>query len=231
MNKCMMVLTFLFTMAALVVTGCGTDEELVIKNPVVAVPDAGEEDESESSADGQEEDKEQNNSGSEDNGTEPGSGESEGSDEPTSNDESGDHNTSGDENTGNENIEDDGEENMINKEITIRVGNHRFSVTLEDNATGRAFLSLLPMTVTMNELNGNEKYCYLSESLPVESFRPGTIRNGDLMLYGSSCVVLFYETFSSSYSYTRIGKIDDPSGLAVALGAGNVTIKFEINEE
>lgn len=226
MNKCMMVLTLLFTMTALVATGCGTDEELVIRNPVVSVPDAGEEDDSESSGDGQEENDEQENSGTENDESAAGNDES-----AAGNDESGDNTSSGDENNSNENNESNEEEMMTNRKITIRVGNHSFAATIEDHATGRAFLALLPMTVTMNELNGNEKYYYLSESLPVESTRPGIIRNGDLMLYGSSCVVLFYETFSSSYSYTRIGKIDDPSGLAAALGTGNVTLKFEINEE
>ncbi len=80
----------------------------------------------------------------------------------------------------------------------------------------------------MNELNGNEKYHYLSENLPTDSYRPVTIRNGDLMLYGSNCVVLFYETFASSYSYTRIGQLGNPSGLASVLGQGNVSVTANI---
>lgn len=143
------------------------------------------------------------------------------------NSETGSDNNEND--NGNNNNENNGEGNEMSKNITIRVGGRSFAATLEENATARAFAALLPMTVTMNEMNGNEKYYYLSGNLPTHSYRPGTIRNGDLMLYGSSCVVLFYETFSSSYSYTRIGQIDDPSGLASILGRGNVSVTFEIN--
>ncbi len=142
--------------------------------------------------------------------------------EPVDNDNSGNENG----NNGNDNGNNEGE-NEMNRSMTVRIGDRSFAATLEDNATARAFAALLPLTVTMNEMNGNEKYSYLSESLPTDSSRPGTIRNGDLMLYGSTCVVLFYETFSSSYSYSRIGQLDNPSGLASALGKGNVTVTFE----
>ncbi len=125
---------------------------------------------------------------------------------------------------------------MAQTPINIIVGTKTFTATLADSETGEAFAALLPLTVTMNELNGNEKYHYLSSSLPTAAYQPGTINAGDLMLYGNNCVVLFYETFNSSYSYTRIGAIDNPSGLspadfasglAAALGSGNVTVRFE----
>ena len=116
---------------------------------------------------------------------------------------------------------------MAQTPINIIIGSKTFTATLADSETGEAFAALLPLTVTMNELNGNEKYHYLSSSLPTDSYQPGTIHAGDLMLYGNNCVVLFYETFNSSYSYTRIGAIDNPSGLAEALGVGNVSVRFE----
>ena len=47
------------------------------------------------------------------------------------------------------------------------------------------------------------------------------------MLFGSDCLVLFYESFSSSYSYTRLGSVDDPSGLAAVLGQGSVEVTFQ----
>jgi hypothetical protein len=116
---------------------------------------------------------------------------------------------------------------MAQTPINIIIGSKTFTATLADSETGEAFAALLPLTVTMNELNGNEKYHYLSTSLPTAAYQPGIIHAGDLMLYGNNCVVLFYETFNTSYSYTRLGAIDDPSGLASALGSGDVSVRFE----
>ena len=110
--------------------------------------------------------------------------------------------------------------------IVILVGNTAFPVTLEQNAAAEAFVALLPLTVEMNELNSNEKYYYLSESLPRNSNNPGTIHSGDLMLWGSDCLVLFYETFQTAYSYTPLGRVDNPAGLKEALGRGNVSVTF-----
>lgn len=112
--------------------------------------------------------------------------------------------------------------------MKIKIANRTFTATLYDNATVTAFKSLLPMTVNMVELNGNEKYFDLSRSLPTSAANPGTIQNGDLMLYGSSTLVLFYKTFSTSYHYTKLGRIDDVTGLVAALGRGNVNISFEL---
>ena len=110
--------------------------------------------------------------------------------------------------------------------MRITVGNKQFTVTLEKNASVDALVKMLPLTLNMSELNGNEKYFYLDSNLPTNSSRPSGIRIGDLMLYGSSCLVLFYESFSTSYSYTPVGRVDDPEGLAEALGRGSVAVTF-----
>ena len=108
----------------------------------------------------------------------------------------------------------------------MTVGTQRFAVTLEDNPTARAFVQLMPATFEMAELNGNEKHASLPRSLPTNAVRPGTIQTGDVMLYGNDTLVVFYQTFRSSYSYTRIGRVTESAGLAQALGPGNQRVAF-----
>ena len=119
----------------------------------------------------------------------------------------------------------------MSNEITIRIGDKVFAATLSDNATAAAFKKLLPLSVTMTELNGNEKLFRLPDTMPARASTPASIQTGDLMLYGSSTLVLFYKSFSTTYSYTKIGRIDDPAGLEAAVGSGSVAVTFELRRE
>ena len=139
--------------------------------------------------------------------------------------------TNGDDetNNGSEENSSDGQNNENEVcSMRITVGNKEFTATLYDTAAAQAFAELLPLTLNMSELNGNEKYNYISTTLPTKSERVGSINAGDIMLYGNNCIVLFYKSFSTSYSYTKIGKIDDVTGLAQVVGSGSVTVTFQI---
>jgi hypothetical protein len=119
---------------------------------------------------------------------------------------------------------------IIGGKMIIKIGARTFPATLYDNATAAAFKKLLPLTVDMTELNGNEKYVDLSVALPADASNPGTIQNGDIMLYGSSTLVVFYKTFKTSYKYSRVGKIDDVTGFRDAVGQGSVTVEFVLQK-
>lgn len=110
--------------------------------------------------------------------------------------------------------------------IRVQIGEKMFTARLEDNETAKAFSEMLPLKLHMRNLNDNEKVIELSKKLPGEVSNPGTIREGDLMIWSSRSLVLFYKTFSTSYSYSRLGRIEDTKGLAEAVGAGTVTVTF-----
>ena len=114
--------------------------------------------------------------------------------------------------------------------IVVSVGGFNFTAQLADTRAAQELAALLPLTMNLRELNGNEKYGDLPRALTTDSRRPGTILAGDIMLYGDDCLVIFYETFQSSYSYTPIGHISDPTHLKEALGTGSVEgLEIKIN--
>lgn len=114
--------------------------------------------------------------------------------------------------------------------IKLRIKGKEFPAKLYDNKTSRELVERMPFTITMEELNGNEKYYYFDKSFSTNSKKPSEIQTGDLMLYGSDCLVLFYKSFSTSYSYTSLGYVENVQGLADALGRGNVKVSFEKGE-
>ena len=112
--------------------------------------------------------------------------------------------------------------------MKMKIGSRTFNATLYDNPTATRLKAMLPLTLDMRELNGNEKYFHFSTNLPSDASNPGTIRTGDLMLWGANSLVLFYKTFPTSYSYTKVGRIENPSELSSAVGSGNVKVALEL---
>ena len=121
-----------------------------------------------------------------------------------------------------EEIKEKEDDEMIT-DINVIINNKTYILKLENNNTVSEFIKLLPLEVTMNELNSNEKYVYLDNILPTNSYSPKHINKGDVYLYGNNCLVIFYKSFDTSYSYTKIGHIDNLEDL----GTENITVNFK----
>lgn len=114
--------------------------------------------------------------------------------------------------------------------VTLRVGEKDFSATLNDSEAAQAFIKYFPMTVKMEDLNRQEKFYALPDNLPADSIeRPATIYNGDIFCWSGNTLVLFYSTFQNSYGgYVRLGVVNDPAGLAAALGSGSTEVTWTL---
>ena len=115
--------------------------------------------------------------------------------------------------------------------LTLTIDSEIFHVDLFDNEATRRLIELLPLTLDFSDLNDNEKYVYLEESLPTKSEPIGTIEEGDFLLYGSSCLVFFYESFKTPYPYTRLGKVVEKERFLESLGEGNVRMTLQQREK
>lgn len=123
----------------------------------------------------------------------------------------------------------DAEKNKIrdNFTLTIEIGEKNYTAMLYDNLTTREFIKRLPITMQMNDLYANEKYYNLASTLPVNPEQINQIQEGELMLFGENCVVLFYKSTSSTYKYTKLGKIKQTNDLSRVLGKGNIRVIFK----
>lgn len=112
----------------------------------------------------------------------------------------------------------------------VTIEDMTFAATFEDNSGAEALKTLLeagPVTIDMNDYGGFEKVGALGQSLPTSNAQT-TTQAGDIVLYQGDQIVMFYG--SNSWSYTRLGKVDDLTGWADALGSGAISATFSLTE-
>ena len=119
-------------------------------------------------------------------------------------------------------VNNESEDKMVSN-IKVIVNGKTYNAKIEENETAQSLVNMLPLELNMSELNGNEKYIYLNKTLPTNSYNPKHIKAGDIMLYGNDCLVVFYKSFDTPYSYSKIGHIEN----FVNLGSKDVVVKFE----
>ena len=118
------------------------------------------------------------------------------------------------------------ERNVMN--MNVQVDDAVFSATLEENEAVTAFVEMMregSVVIQMSDYSGFEKVGPLGTSLPASNSQT-TTHAGDIVLYNGDQIVIFYG--SNSWSYTRLGHIDDLTGWEEALGNGDVTVTFSL---
>ena len=121
-------------------------------------------------------------------------------------------------------------EDMTTMKISVTIGDQSFTATLEDNAATRELVKMMkeePISINMDDYSGFEKVGSLGKSLTTDN-RQITTQAGDIVLYSGNQIVMFYG--SNSWSYTKIGTVDDLSGWEDALGKGSITAVFSVVE-
>ena len=127
-----------------------------------------------------------------------------------------------------ENDEEEGETKEM--KMNVQIGDYVFTATLESNTAVEELVEMMkegPVTIQMDDYAGFEKVGSLGKSLTTSN-RQTTTDAGDIVLYNGNNIVMFYG--SNSWSYTRIGKIDDLSDWEKALGRGSITAVFTVAE-
>ena len=127
-----------------------------------------------------------------------------------------------------ENKEKTGEQTEM--KMNVQIGDYTFTVTLENNTAVEELVEMMkegPVTISMDDYSGFEKVGPLGRNLTTNNSQT-TTDAGDIVLYNGNNIVMFYGT--NSWSYTRIGKIDDLSDWEKALGSGSITAVFTLAE-
>ena len=121
-------------------------------------------------------------------------------------------------------------DDSVNDSVKVQINDNIFDVELENNSAAQELIKELEkgnITVNATEYGGFEKVGELGFSLPASDENINT-EPGDIVLYQGDKVSLFYG--SHSWSYTKLGKIDNISSneLKEVLGPGNVTLVFSL---
>ena len=117
--------------------------------------------------------------------------------------------------------------------IRLRIGNRPLTGTLIDSKTAQDFVSLLPITLTMNDLFGREKFAHLPQAISTEGKRTHTYEVGDIAYWSPGPdVAIYYQHDGEKIpnpGIIVIGKLD--SGVDAFNVPGSAEVKIEVMQE
>jgi len=112
--------------------------------------------------------------------------------------------------------------------LTLKINDLEVDVIWADNDSVKALKNLAKdgLTINMSKYGGFEQVGSIGSTLPSSDTRI-TTNPGDIVLYSSNQIVLFYD--SNTWSYTKLGHINlSKSELTDLLGDEDVVIKLNL---
>ena len=116
-------------------------------------------------------------------------------------------------------------------QIYAHIGQDTLVIKPENNSSAEAFIKLLgkgDLTINMHDYGNFEKVGSIGAELPRNDKRITTVP-GDVILYQENQITIYYDT--NTWSFTRLGKIQNIDGLRAILGEGNVTVRFSLRAD
>lgn len=138
-----------------------------------------------------------------------------------------------DRDAGEEQKNDNNEEENATIKMTLKINGEEVKVEWEDNESVRALADIAgkgPITIDTSLYGGFEQVGGLGTTLPSNDVDT-TTEPGDIVLYSSSNIVVFFGT--NTWAYTRLGHIEDKSKdeLRDMLGSNNVVLTITSAEQ
>jgi len=124
------------------------------------------------------------------------------------------------------------ETDIKNMKLKVTIGDIVLTATLADNPTAKDFISLLPLTVKLDDYASTEKIFYTERKLSTKDAAANiNAVAGDITYYSPwGNVAIFYKDFGNSSSLIRIAKFDD--NIDVLKKAGSIdNVKFELQKK
>lgn len=127
-------------------------------------------------------------------------------------------------------MKNEGSKKSVSMKIRLRIKDKTITATLIDSKTTRDFISLLPLTLTMNDLSHREKFAHLPKAISTEGERAHTYEVGEIAYWSPGPdVAIYYRQDGESIpppGIIPIGKIDAGAEAFDVPGSVKVTIEL-----
>ena len=114
--------------------------------------------------------------------------------------------------------------------IKITVNDRELTAVLTDNATTRAFVEKLPVTLPMQDLYGREMCYRFPDALPTNNVSVSGYEVGEIVYYPPMhSFVIMYAQNGERFSMQKLGRLE--TGVELFDGIGNVEVSFALIAE